>query len=141
MGLDADYRNTHEFCDEAKIWSQLFLNCCANGDAAQSVGAIGLGTENIVKYVYQPILGAIKNHLSISPRDRVFFDLHALLDDEHGKILNEIASDYAKNIHCRNSLRQGMLIALNLRAAFFDAMSVRAASLFGYSDEEYAATV
>lgn len=126
IGYDKDYRANVDFCDEAKIWRKMFLAACSDCGADQSLGAMGLGTENIVKFVYKPILIAIKEQLNISARDRVFFDLHALLDDEHGEVLNDIASHYARYERHREPLRDGMLMALNLRAGFFDAMLARA---------------
>ncbi|TQV75369.1 iron-containing redox enzyme family protein [Aliikangiella marina] len=126
IGYDKSYRKQNDFSDEAKIWSHMFLNACSAGSAAQSLGAMGLGTENIVKYIYKPILQAIKNFLNVSEKDRVFFDLHALLDDEHGEIINNIAVEYARYDRHREMIREGMLMALNLRAGFFDAMMIRA---------------
>lgn len=126
IGLDQDFRDSHDFCDEAKIWRKMFLNTCTVGGPAQALGAMGIGTENIVKFIYKPILEAIQNHLDISIKDRVFFDLHAALDDEHGEILDNIATEYAQYEGHREPLRNGMLMALNLRTAFFDSMMVRA---------------
>lgn len=126
IGYDEHYRASHGFCDEAKIWRKMFLGACTDGGADQSLGAMGLGTENIVKFVYKPILGAIQRHLDVSPKARVFFDLHALLDDEHGEVLNDIAAHYAQYERHRVPLRDGMLMALSLRAGFFDSMLVRA---------------
>lgn len=129
IGYDKRYREQNDFCDEAKIWSHMFLNACSAGNAAQSLGAMGLGTENIVKHIYQPILKAINNFLTVNAKDRVFFDLHALLDDEHGDIINNIAIEYARYERHREMIREGMLMALNLRAGFFDAMLVRAEAI------------
>ncbi len=129
IGFDHQFRQHNDFCDEAKIWRQMFLNSCSAGGASQAIGAMGLGTENIVKFIYKPILVAINKYLNVSPKERVFFDLHALLDDEHGEILNHIAADYARYEGHRKGLRDGMLMALNLRAGFFDSMMVRAESI------------
>lgn len=129
LGMDQSWRKKNEYCDEAKIWSKMFLNCCSSGGPAQAVGAMGIGTENIVKYIYKPILVCIKKFTNVSPRDRVFFDLHAELDDEHGEILSNIAVDYARFRRYRPALRNGMLMSLNLRVGFFDAMMVRACSI------------
>jgi len=106
----------------------MFLDLCLKGGAAQALGAIGLATENVVKYIYRPILDAIDNHLpNMSRKDRVFFDLHAALDDEHGEVLSEIAVEYAtQSEDTRRQLKEGMLMALSIRGAFFDAMEARA---------------
>ena len=126
LEMDKEWLKSHPFCDEAVIWGELFLQCCSGGGPAQAVGAMGIGTESIVKLVYRPIITAIKTHLNISPRDRVFFDLHAAVDDEHGETLQNIAVSYAQFRRHRPLLRRGVLMALNLRTAFFDSMLVRA---------------
>jgi pyrroloquinoline quinone (PQQ) biosynthesis protein C len=127
IGIDEKYRNEHPYADEAEIWRDMFLDLCLKGGAAQALGAIGLATENVVKFIYRPILDAIDTHLpNISRRDRVFFDLHAALDDEHGDVLTDIAVEYATQEENRRQLKEGMLMALSIRGAFFDAMEARA---------------
>jgi pyrroloquinoline quinone (PQQ) biosynthesis protein C len=127
IGIDEKYRNEHPHADEAEIWRDMFLDLCLKGGAAQALGAIGLATENVVKFIYRPILKAIDNHLpNISKRDRVFFDLHAALDDEHGESLTNIAVEYAMSEENRRKLKEGTLMALSIRGAFFDAMEARA---------------
>lgn len=129
VGMDEKFRNNTEFCDEALIWSRMFLMVCSTGGAAQALGAMGLGTENIVKYVYKHIITAIEKHMNVTPEQRVFFDLHAAVDDEHGEVIDEIAAHHAQYRRNREPLRNGMLLALNARAAFFDGMMVRAQHL------------
>ena len=58
-----------------------------------------------------------------------FFDLHAALDDEHGEILQNIAATYAGFRRNRILLKTGMLMALDLRDSFFDAMLMRAQAM------------
>jgi len=127
IGIDDKYRKQHSLSDETEIWRDMFFDLCAKGGPSQSLGAIGLGTENVVKYIYRPILEAIDKHLHVSKRDRVFFDLHAALDDAHGDVLTDIAVEYAQqNEENRRKLKEGMLMALSIRGAFFDAMEARA---------------
>lgn len=130
IGINEEYRKTHPLADETEIWRDMFLDLCLKGGGAQALGAIGLGTENVVKFIYRPILDAIDKHLNVSRRDRVFFDLHAALDDEHGDILTDIAIEYAeKSEDNRRELKEGMLMALSIRGAFFDAMEARAEAM------------
>jgi pyrroloquinoline quinone (PQQ) biosynthesis protein C len=126
VNITPEFRAKTPFCDEALIWSKMFLNTCNSGGPAQALGAMGLGTENIVKHVYAQILQAIAKHLPVTPEQRVFFDLHAAVDDEHGEVIDEIAAHYAQFRRNREPLRTGMLMALNARAAFFDGMMARA---------------
>ena len=125
IGMDDSFAATHPYCDEAVVWSQLFLHCCQES-AAKAVGALGLGTELIVREVYRPVLDAIIAYTDVSPRDRVFFDLHCCVDDAHGRALAAIAIDLAENESQRPDIRLGMLMALNLRAFFYDHMMLRA---------------
>lgn len=129
VGMNEKFRKQTEFCDEAMIWSRMFLNVCSTGGAAQALGAMGLGTENIVKYIYRHIMEAIEKHMKVTPQQRVFFDLHAAVDDEHGEVIDEIAAFHAQFRRNREPLRDGMLMALNARAAFFDGMMARAQRL------------
>lgn len=128
-GIDAEYRRKNKFADEALIWRDLFFSLCSKEGPARALGAIGLGTENIVKYIYRPFIKAIERHLDISLRDRVFFDLHATLDDQHGDTLTEVAIDYANKPENRKAIREGMLMALSIRNAFFDALQARALAM------------
>jgi hypothetical protein len=125
MGVDDAFLASHPPCDEAVVWSQLFLHCCQESPA-EAVGALGLGTEVIVRDVYRPVVEAIVKHTDVSPRDHVFFSLHCCVDDAHGRALLDIAIDLADDPAQRRDIRLGMLMALNLRAFFYDHMMLRA---------------
>jgi pyrroloquinoline quinone (PQQ) biosynthesis protein C len=125
-GMTEKWLAENPSCDDAIVWSELFLQCCRSG-AAQAVGALGVGTEVIVSTVYRPLLDAIRNSTEITSADYAFFALHCTVDDEHGDTLLGIASDFAERSHAeRRALRLGALMALNLRASFYDAMLARA---------------
>lgn len=129
IGIKEKFRKQNEFCDEALVWRRMFLNICSTGGAAQALGAMGMGTENIVKFIYADLIEAIDEHLDVSAKDRVFFDLHAAVDDEHGEVIDNIAVEFAQYRRNREPLRNGMLMALGARAAFFDGMMHRANSI------------
>jgi pyrroloquinoline quinone (PQQ) biosynthesis protein C len=129
VGANAEYRQSRTYADEAIVWRESFLSVCSSGGAPRAVGAMGLGTESIVKYIYRPFIKAIERHLEVSLRDRVFFDLHAALDDQHGDVLDKIAIDYAADVAKRRQIREGMLMALSYRGAFFDALEARACAM------------
>lgn len=115
---------------EVQVWRELFLGIIQQGNAAEAVGAIGIGTESVVKFIYKYIIEAIRNHTKLSLEQYVFFPLHTEVDDEHGLILLNIASDMAaENEYAAQSLRKGMLKALNIRASYWDDMLVRAEKL------------
>jgi pyrroloquinoline quinone (PQQ) biosynthesis protein C len=126
MGVDTK----EEIGIEVDIWRDSFLALVQGGSAISAVGAIGLGTESIVKYIYKDIIKAIENHTSLSIEDYVFFPLHTEVDDEHGLILLDIAEKMAlQSKEDERELRKGMLKSLNLRASFWDDMYKRAQSL------------
>lgn len=128
-GAGGDYRTKNAYADDAIVWRELFYAVCSREGPGRALGAIGLGTENIVKYIYRPFIQAIETHLDISLRDRVFFDLHAALDDQHGEALTNIAIDYSEKDENRKPIREGMLMALGIRSAFFDALQDRALAM------------
>jgi pyrroloquinoline quinone (PQQ) biosynthesis protein C len=112
---------------EVEIWRESFLALIQGGSATSAVGAIGMGTESIVKFIYRDIIKAIETHTNLSLEQYVFFPLHTEVDDEHGLILLDIAQKMAsESKEAERELRKGMLKALNLRAAYWDDMYERA---------------
>ncbi len=107
-------------------WREMFLQVLAGGHPAEAVGALGLGTENIVRPIYQHFVAAIRCVGSISPRDSVFFALHTAVDDHHQATLARIAESFAATEDGRMGLRKGMIKALGLRATFWDWLYERA---------------
>jgi pyrroloquinoline quinone (PQQ) biosynthesis protein C len=101
-------------------WRTSFLNYLDTCTEAEAVGAIGLGTESVVKVIYRPLIDSFSNYTSLTLRDYVFFPLHTEVDDEHGKVLLAIANDLASQSeeHARLVLK-GMETALDLRAEFW----------------------
>ena len=121
--------NTHEQDDdvlEVVCWRESFYHLLANGSPAEAVGAIGLGTENIVNKIYTPIIRAIERLGTLDREQYVFFELHCEVDDDHHEALLAIASDFADDRQNCIDLRKGMLKALGLRAMFWDWMHDRA---------------
>jgi pyrroloquinoline quinone (PQQ) biosynthesis protein C len=115
---------THE-ADQVVCWRELFLSTLASDTPAAAVGALGLGTENIVRTMYGPFVQALVR-LALSPRDTVFFPLHTAIDDHHQATLEQIAASFAGTREGRTDLRRGMLKALSCRSAFWDWMYERA---------------
>ncbi len=115
--------NTPETGDIAQTWKELFIAQLTQANAAEALGALGLGTESIVKYFYRPLIAAIRNHTDVSRKDAIFFELHAELDDEHGELMLKIAEDLiAENPANYEAMKQGMRKALGLRSLFCDRM-------------------
>ena len=114
--------------DQITCWSEMFLSVLTHGSPAEAVGALGLGTENIISTIYQPFCSAIESLSNFSPRDGVFFPLHTAVDDHHQETLQGIAADLAIDENSRYELRRGMLKALYLRSSFWDWLYSRALS-------------
>ena len=115
----------HEDNLEVVCWREMFLDVLVSGSPAQAIGALGLGTENIVSTMYRHFLPAL-DRVGIEPRDAVFFPLHALVDDHHQATLRDIARDFAGTADGRHDLIKGMRKALYLRAGFWDWLYNRA---------------
>lgn len=104
-------------------WIDTFQSLCRTGGEAQSVGALGLGTEGIVRLVYLKLMqGIAKAWPSMSLRDRAFFDLHAHVDDDHAEVLRAITLQLANTVDGRRGIVVGVLRALSARESFFDQM-------------------
>ena len=111
---------------EVVCWREMFLNVLASGSPAEAVGALGLGTENIVRHVYVPFAAAIEALGTISEEDAAFFPLHTAVDDGHQAMLNNIAIELADIPAARMDLARGMHKALALRASFWTWLHLRA---------------
>lgn len=123
MGVVPDPESEHTM---VQVWRELFLATLTAGSPAEAVGALGLGTENIVSTIYRPFVAACEQLGTLSPRDSVFFTLHTAIDDDHQETLQRIAADFAVTERGRADLRRGMIKALVCRAAFWDWMLARA---------------
>lgn len=112
--------------DQVICWREMFLSLLSNGSPAEAVGALGLGTEQIVSTIYVPFSQAIARLKDLSPRDTVFFPLHTAVDDHHQETLQNVAAELVTDASTARELRRGMLKALSLRSAFWDWMYSRA---------------
>jgi pyrroloquinoline quinone (PQQ) biosynthesis protein C len=112
--------------DQVVCWRDLFLNVLSEGSPAEALGALGIGTENIVRAIYMPFVKAIERLGSLRPEHTVFFPLHTAVDDHHQAALQAISADFAGSDEGRAGLRRGMLKALSLRSAFWDWLYQRA---------------
>lgn len=116
---DDELRQVHP---AAARWRNRFLLELQRGTPAFCVGALGLGTEAVVRPIYQKLLAGIRAATSLPRAAYVFFELHCLVDDQHQKDLVEIAADLAPEPGGFEQLRAGMRLALDLRAEFWGAL-------------------
>jgi len=124
LGIDA---RTQPLCTAAILWRKKFRMMLERATACEAIGAMGLGTESMVKYIYRPITTAIQKHTDLDREAYVFFELHSEVDDEHAELMMKVADDLAQD-DPRNiqQIQRGMEQALELRAEFWDAMLIRA---------------
>ncbi|HEX4513732.1 MAG TPA: iron-containing redox enzyme family protein [Polyangiaceae bacterium] len=120
-----DARPRSVVADQALCWREMLLAVITHGTTAEALGALGLGTENIVRHIYQPFVQAIARS-ALAPRDAVFFPLHTAVDDHHQETLEDISTAFALDEAGRAGLRRGMLKALALRSTFWDWLYERA---------------
>ncbi|MCB9879918.1 MAG: iron-containing redox enzyme family protein [Planctomycetes bacterium] len=104
----------------AAAWRTRFLDFLQDATAAEAVGALGLGTEHVVKPIYQQLLRGIRSVGTLQREQYVFFELHCLVDDQHQQDLMEIAAELAATPTGLAGLRRGMRTALALRCSFWD---------------------
>lgn len=116
---------THLEKDQVVCWREMFLSVLSDGAPAEALGALGIGTENIVRTIYGPFVKAL-SRMDLRPEDTVFFPLHTAVDDHHQATLEAISADFARTEEGRVGLRRGMLKALALRTAFWDWLYERA---------------
>ena len=112
-------------CVEVICWREMFLAVLSGGSTAEALGALGLGTENVVSTMYRYFLPALEV-LDVPPSETVFFPLHAAVDDHHQETLMDISRHYAVTETGRLDLLKGMRKALSLRAGFWDWLYMRA---------------
>ncbi len=124
LGMN-DEPDVHEHI-EVVCWREMFLNVLSCGLPSEAVGALGLGTENIVREIYIPFTAAIKELGTISQKDAVFFPLHTVVDDCHQAVLNNIATELAETPAECMALTRGMRKALALRDHFWTWLHQRA---------------
>ncbi len=115
----------HKEKDQVVCWREMFLSVLSEGSPAEALGALGIGTENIVRTIYGPFVKAL-SRLDLRPEDTVFFPLHTAVDDHHQATLEAISADFARTEEGRVGMRRGMLKSLALRTAFWDWMHDRA---------------
>ena len=101
-------------------WRTRFESYLGSASGAQAVGALGLGTELIVRPIYEQLVRGIIGIGALRRDQFVFFELHCLVDDQHQKDLLGIAAELAQAPNGLNELRSGMRTALRLRLEFWD---------------------
>jgi len=124
----------------AATWRRRLLEYLESASPAAAVGAIGLGTERIVKPIYKQVLSGLRASNAVSRDDYVFFELHCIVDDQHAKDLETIALELLKSPNGYSEMRKGMLTALSLRVEFWDYLHDMCCTQSGFGLTTEAAT-
>jgi len=127
LGLGA--RELQDVPIESAAWRVSLRGFLERATIAEGVGALGLGTECILVPLYARLLAGIAGTPGLTRADTVFFELHCRLDERHGSELLALAAELATTPEGRSGLRRGMLKALALRLAVWDALWLRAQHL------------
>ena len=99
-------------------WRDDMLRFLESASPPAALGALGPGTEYVVKPFYGAISSGIRS-LDVGQQiDRRFFDTHCALDGQHADDLRSVSLSFADNARDRSEMRAGMLHALDLRARF-----------------------
>lgn len=106
----------------AELWRSQLLAYLETATPAQAVGALGIGTEYIVRPIYQQLVAGILALGTLRRDEFVFFELHCLVDDKHQADLMEIATDLATRDGSVDGLRDGMRTALKFRNQFWNSL-------------------
>ena len=128
VGIGVDPSDVVDPASPVARWREELLHALENDHPAAAVGALGLGTELIVSRMYASVLRGVDRYGRIHQEDRSFLVLHALVDDAHAVSLLKLAAHFASNDEGRAALARGMRTALDLPAAFWDALYERASN-------------
>lgn len=93
------------------------------------IGALSIGTESTLKYIYPSIISAIERHIpEMTINEYVYLPLHTTVDDVHCEVLNDIGRDILSCLPLSSELEfvHGALTALDARSVLWDALLERA---------------
>jgi pyrroloquinoline quinone (PQQ) biosynthesis protein C len=124
--------------DAVHVWRESLYNTISKGSVAKAIGAMGLGTESIVKYIYRYVTDGISKHTSLTREDYVFFELHSEIDNNHSDSMLQIAVDLIEeNPNNYFEIKTGMIEALNQRSIFWDKMYARAKTIDFFKNADF----
>jgi len=111
---------------EARLWQKEFLAFLEGASLPAILGALGPGTEGIVRPIYGTLLSALRSLPNAEEIDLRFIVVHCNLDDQHAQDLRAVSHAFMSSASDRREMRAGMLKALALRARFFTHLHRRA---------------
>ena len=110
----------------ADRWRTRLRNFLRGATPAGAVGAITFGTEGVARHLFRHYRAGVRAVPGLKRRDLAFFELHGEQDpaprDSVWPGLKRIARDFAATPADREALRQGMLLALDLRLEVWDRL-------------------
>ena len=101
------------------------FECCKSPSPMVGLGALCLGAEGIVPYIYGLIINGFLS-VGVSINDLLFFTLHIECDDEHALTMNDIiGKNLRDNPNTLLDLNYGAEKMIKPRIGFFEGLSVR----------------
>jgi pyrroloquinoline-quinone synthase len=98
------------------------FDCCRASRPVVGLGALGVGAEAIVPFIYSLIVAGFES-LHEPPEHLVFFKLHIACDDAHAETMHRIAlRELERDSRAHLDLRYGAEQAIAARIAFFQAL-------------------
>ena len=122
---------------ETKLFVKKYSNL-QNMDYIKVLGALGIGTLNVVLPLHIPIYHGCLNY-GFSGNDLLFFDEHIDLDKEHYEDIKNTLVHFADIFENQEMIRKGTLEFLDARNVFFNGIEKasfikRATFLFANTD-------
>ncbi len=122
LRLDSREVEEGEPLPETRLFIHEYLFTCREGHFLEALGAMGLGTESIVPYIYRPIYEGLKKEPTLNEEDIEFFPIHMTLDIEHSANIKEALLEYAERQENQKLIRQGAMNALSARTVLWNGL-------------------
>lgn len=108
-----------EYADFTRHFVSEYIAFCLHPEPVATCAFLSLGTEGIVKRMYEIFVKALVD-AGVREEHLLFFRIHIDCDDDHALTLEEMLVSYSTTPGWRDSCLRAMNRALDLRARFFE---------------------
>jgi quercetin dioxygenase-like cupin family protein/pyrroloquinoline quinone (PQQ) biosynthesis protein C len=119
QGLGIEDLAAIEYADFTRHFVAEYVDFCLSSEPAATAAFLSLGTEGIVKRMYQVFVKALLG-AGVAEKHLVFFRIHIDCDDGHALTLEEMMLSYRSAPGWRETCVRAMNRALSLRQRFFE---------------------